>query len=278
MLAEPGAHMTAIDNPKLPGSLRLFSALVIVVLIVGAGLFVAPDAVKPRWPWTLAPFNARFLGSFYIAEMVAMGALLYWNRWSPARVVLVMALVFTVVVSVTSFLHLDVFNFGRKSTWIWFAVYLGSAAVSGLALLSWRDAAPVSPAISGSSWATRCRIEAALFGLYGLGLLFLPDQSGSFWPWKIDAFHAQTYSAIFLTGAAGLWVLSGGAPREELITVGAAQVALGLLPIVGLVITDAAVKRVDWSATGGWVWIAIFAAIAIAGVVKLRSGLAARAG
>ena len=268
--------MSNPNNPALPNGLRAFSIAVIVVLLVGAGLFFIPNAVKPRWPWPLLPFNARFLGSFYIAEMVAMVALLWWNRWSPARVVLVMAFVFTLVVTVTSFLHLGLFSFGRKSPWIWFIVYIGSALVSGLALWSRRNEAPVPPVVSGPDWTMRMRIEAALFGVYGLGLLLLPEFSGSFWPWKIDAFHAQTYSAIFLTGAAGLWLLARGAPREELITVGGAQLALGALPIIGLIITDAAVKRVDWSAIGTWVWIAVFAAIAITGLAKLRTGLAAR--
>ncbi|RUW96108.1 hypothetical protein EOA27_39110, partial [Mesorhizobium sp. M2A.F.Ca.ET.037.01.1.1] len=59
--------MPKSDNPPLPGALRLFSAAVIVVLIVGAGLFFAPTLVKPRWPWPVTPFSARFLGGFYTA-------------------------------------------------------------------------------------------------------------------------------------------------------------------------------------------------------------------
>ena len=33
-------------NPALPGSVRLFSGAVIVVLLMGAGLFFVPDLVK----------------------------------------------------------------------------------------------------------------------------------------------------------------------------------------------------------------------------------------
>src|SRR5690349_2725399 len=61
--------MPKSDNPPFPGALRLFSAAVIIVLIVGAGLFFAPALVKPRWPWPVTPFSARFLGGFYTAEM-----------------------------------------------------------------------------------------------------------------------------------------------------------------------------------------------------------------
>jgi len=38
-------------------------------------------------------------------------------------------------------------------------------------------------------------------------------------------------------------------------------------------ITDAAVHRVDWSAAGTWLWLAMFALIAATGLVKLGAGL-----
>ena len=219
--------MAEIDNPVLPGSLRIFSGAVILVLLVGAGLFFVPDLVKPRWPWPLAPFNARFLGSFYLAEMVAMVALLVWNRWSPARMILVMAFVFTLVVTATSLANLDLFNFGRKASWIWFAVYAGSAIVAGLFLWNARGTPPVAAAVSGAGWRRTFQLEAVVLALYGLGLLILPATFSAFWPWKIDAFHAQTYSAIFITAATGTWLISSHAPREELVALGAAQLALG---------------------------------------------------
>src|SRR5690606_29371003 len=118
-------------------------------------------------------------------------------------------------------------------------------------------------------------IEAALLCLYGLGLLVVPDTASAFWPWKLDAFHAQTYSAIFITGGVGTWVLAGSAPREELLTLGAAQFVLALLAVVGLALTDSAVKRVDWSTVGTWAWVAIFAALMAAGALKLAAGLRA---
>ena len=68
--------------------------------------------------------------------MVVMAALLVWNRWSPGRLVLVMAFTFTVIVSAASFINLGYFNFERKAPWLWFLVYLASVAVSGLFL--WR--------------------------------------------------------------------------------------------------------------------------------------------
>jgi hypothetical protein len=263
--------MAGRENPALPGSLRFFSAFVVLVLLVGAGLFLVPDLVKPRWPWKLAPFNARFLGSFYLAELVAMVALLIWNRWSPARMILLMAFVFTLVVFVMSAMHLEQFDFARKNGWLWFIVYGASALISGAFLWNGRDTAPVDAAPGAGKWRGYFVVEGLILGLYGLGLLVAPTVFSAFWPWPIDVFHAQVYSAIFITAAAGTWLLSRHAPREELVALGAAQLALGALAVIGLVITDSAVKRVDGAAAGTWLWIALFGLIGLSGVIKLAA-------
>lgn len=261
--------MAESDNPALPGALRAFSAFVILVLLVGAGLFFTADLVKPRWPWPLTPFNARFLGSFYIAELVAMVALLVWNRWSPARMILTMAFVFTLVVTIASAMHLDRFNFDRKNGWLWFIVYGASVIVSGWFLWRARGTPPVAAAPTAQRWRGLFLVEALILVLYGLGLLIAPALFAAFWPWPADVFHAQVYSAIFITAGVGAWLLSRHAPREELVALGAAQLVLGVLALIGLAITDNAVKRVDWSAPGSWLWVALFALIALSGLIKL---------
>ncbi|TJX02473.1 MAG: hypothetical protein E5X43_06980, partial [Mesorhizobium sp.] len=206
---------------------------------------------------------------FYTAEMVVMTALLVWNRWSPGRLVLVMAFIFTAIVSVASFINLSYFNFERKAPWLWFLVYLASVAVSGLFL--WR--ARARPSAKGvtlnPAWRGYMPVESAILGLYGVGLLLFPLAFGSIWPWPIDAFHAQVYSAIFLAGAGGTYLVWRSAPREELLVLGLAQFLVGLLAILGLVITDAAVHRIDWTATRTLCWLALFGWIGISGVCKL---------
>ncbi|HEY5817629.1 MAG TPA: hypothetical protein VIU14_04385 [Mesorhizobium sp.] len=263
--------MASSGNLPLHPALRFFSAGVIVVLIVGAGLFIAPGLVKPRWPWAVTPFNARFLGGFYIAEMVVMATLLFWNRWAPGRLVLWMAFVFTLVASIASFLNLGYFDFARKSPWIWFAVYLVSVLISGLFLAAARarPAAPTMPVTAGvTAWM---RVEGPLLALYGIALLLLPLVAARFWPWPIDRFHAQVYSAVFLSGAAGVILLSLGAAREEMLVLGLAETVVGVLSILGLVITDMALHRVTWSSPGTIAWVAIFIALAASGLHKLTA-------
>ena len=105
-------------NPRLTPLLRVFMVVVLLVLAAGVSLFLLPDLVGPRWPWRLTPFNTRFLGAFYLSELVAIVTLLVVNRWAPARLVLPMASLFTALVSGVSLLYLDRFDPGRPVTWI----------------------------------------------------------------------------------------------------------------------------------------------------------------
>ncbi|MBX3596927.1 MAG: hypothetical protein KF874_05065 [Rhizobiaceae bacterium] len=261
--------MAQATNPRLHPALRFFSAAVILVLAFGAGLFFFPSLVRPRWPWEIAPFNARFLGGFYTAEMAVMAFLLVWNRWSPGRLILVMAFVFTLVVTATSLVHHGMFNFARKAPWLWYAVYVLSVLVSGYALWAGRK----TPVMSGGPVPELMRrwlaMEWLLLALYGAALLALPLWAASFWPWHIDIFHAQTYSAVFLAGAAGVLLVSREGTREDFIVVAVADISVGLLAIAGLAWTDMAAQRVAWCAPGTIVWVAIFVLIAASGCQKL---------
>jgi hypothetical protein len=163
----------ATDNPKLSNTVRIFAIVVIAVLLVGSALFFAPELVAARWPWPVKPFAQRFLGAFYLAELVAIVILAVTNRWSPARLILIMAAAFTVIVTVVSALNLDVFNLGRRGPWGWFVLYAGSAAVSLLAIWHYRDL-PHPGRPPPRQWRTFFQVEAAFLGLYGLALLPSP--------------------------------------------------------------------------------------------------------
>ncbi|TIQ15978.1 MAG: hypothetical protein E5X51_36080, partial [Mesorhizobium sp.] len=84
------------------------------------------------------------------------------------------------------------------------------------------------------AWRGYMPVESTILGIYGLGLLLFPLTFSSFWPWPVDAFHAQVYSAIFLAGAGGIYLVLRSAPREELLVLGLAQFLVGLLAILGL--------------------------------------------
>lgn len=258
-----------ISNPVLGWPLRLFMGVVLLVLIAGISLFFFPGLVVPRWPWSLTPFNTRFLGAIYASELVVVLTLLMVNRWAPARVAMPIAVTFTAIVSGVSLLYLDHFDPQRRVTWIWFILYIGSAVISVWFLWAFRRLPqPMVAASMAGSQRVWLQAESALLGLYGLGLLLAPALFSAFWPWKIDDFHGQIYSAIFIGGAIGTFIMSRAAAPIELLAMGLAEFVFGLLAIVGLVIVDTAVHKINWSLPGTWVWLGLFTLLLVSGLLK----------
>lgn len=266
--------MQANANPSLTPLLRIVTLIEIGVL-VGSSLllYFLPDIGREQWPWSLAPFNGRFMGAIYLSALTAVAIMLLVNRWAPARPVLIFILVFTAIVFLVSLLSISRFDFQKWLTWVWFALYFILPVNSAYHLWLYRklppaDAAPVAPA-----WRVVLLAMSAALGAYGLGLLLAPALFSGFWPWALDAFHAQLYSATFIAGAAGMIAVSRVAARIEFETVALVQVAFSLFAVLGLILVDTAVHRVDWSLPGTWFWIASFAfGLIVGAAMLLRAG------
>jgi hypothetical protein len=263
-------------NPSLSPFVRLFTIVVALVLIIGSSLFFVPHLIGPRWPWQLSPFNTRFLGAFYLAEMVGVVMLAVVNRWAPGRLALPLSLIFTAVASIATILHFDQFDPQRRATWLWFILYVGSAIISAYFVWRYRSLPPADPTPVPRKWRSYLIVQGSVVGIYGIGLFVVPTIFSAFWPWALDSFHAQVYSAIFVTNAAGALILSRAATPVEWITLGLAQAVFGLFAILGVIIVDATARRVDWTLSGAWLWVGAFAALCIAGLAMVWQAYAQR--
>lgn len=272
------ATVSYTGNPIIAPLLRAVYILIAVVVIAGASLFFVPGLIGPRWPWPLTPFNTSFLGAIYIVELVAIVITIVSNRWSPTRLVLPISFTFAIVVTSVSLFYLGRFDAQRWTTYAWFVLYLVPIAVFANYLWLYRNQPPAETVPVPSAWRTYLMVGAIVYGLYGLGLLALPDTFSAFWPWKIDDFHARLYSAIFICLVVGMLTLVRAASSLELVTMGLAKVILAVFSILGLIIVDISAHRVDWSAPGTWLWIAGLGVLIVAGLgmARLATQLQAR--
>jgi len=274
---ESSASARPTANPPIAPWLRLFTAAETLVLLWGGALlFIAIGLAQPLWPWELTPFNARFLGGYYLGGMVAAALMVALGTWAPARVVVKMIFVFTTIVLVASLFHPAAFIFERWATWVWFALYLVIAAETGAAVWLNRGRPPADPVTVPTAWRAVQVTEAVIMGAYGVAILVAPVAASAFWPWPVDAFHGQVYSAMFISPAVSAWLMSRRAAPIEYVTIGFAHLVAGLLIIVGVVVTDASANSVDWGAGGTWVWVAGFALLAGVGAAMIAFGVAAR--
>ena len=257
-------------NPIIAPLLRWVYILIGIVVLAGASLLFLPGLVAPRWPWPLTPFNTGFLGAIYMVELVAVAITIFYNSWSPARLVLPISFTFAAVIIIVSFFYLGRFDPQRWTTYAWFVLYIIPTLIFGYYLWLYRDRPPADTVPIPPAWRSYLMVEGIVYGLYGLGLLVLPDTFSAFWPWKIDDFHARLYSAVFIGLVVGMLTLVRAASSMELLTMGIAQIILAVFGILGLVIVDASAHRVDWSAAGTWLWIAGLGVLLVAGLGMMR--------
>lgn len=246
------------DNPKISPLLRFVTAIeVLVLLITGFGLMFFSGQIALLWPWALTPFNTGFLGAVYLSSLIATVLLVWQGMWFPARIVTVMVFTFTSIVFFVSLAYFGNFDASKlPSIWGWFILY--AALPMNVAYHLWLYRSIPNPAkTSLPKWLKMyLLIQASIYGLYGIGLLLFPVELTSFWPWGIDAFHGRMYSVAFLTPAVGAFLLWYDANPLEMQALGWTQLVGGVLPILGLVMVELTIQRINWAAWGTWLWLA----------------------
>lgn len=255
------------DNPKISTLLyRLTAVESLVLLVAGVGLLLFPSLLRPLWPWQLSPFNALLLGTVYSASLAATILVVYVGRWAPARVVVPMILIFTAIILIICIFYTDRFDFRRWETWFWFIIYVVIPANAAYHVWLYRKLKPANQLPLPTKWRNVLFVPTFLLGLYGIGLLIVPERASSFWPWPIDDFHGRMYSVLYITPALGALLLFRAAASIELLAAGLTQIVGGAATILGLVIIDNQVSKVEWSASGTWLWIGSFAILLLTGI------------
>ncbi|MCJ7661488.1 MAG: hypothetical protein MUO67_20240 [Anaerolineales bacterium] len=258
---------TLKNNPKISSLLYLVTSIEsLFLLIVGGGILFFPSVIRPLWPWSLAPFNALLLGAIYTSSLVATAIVVYVKRWAPTRLVLPMIFIFTAIILVVCLIYFDRFDFQYWGTWVWFFLYIIIPVNSAYHMWLYRNQKPVDPAPLPAFWRDVILIPSILLGLYGIGLLIAPDSFSSFWPWQIDDFHSRMYSVLYITPAIGALLLFRAAASIELLTIGLTQIVGSSATILGIVIIDNQLEKIEWSAFGTWLWISSFVIILLTGI------------
>lgn len=184
--------------------LRVYFAVVgLFAIWVGIWGYFFPGFVDQALPWMVPPLHARFIGSMYLSGAVLMFGALLSKSQAPWRIALLMATVWTGMLGLVSFLHLDQFDFARSPVWFWFFAYV-AFPISG-ALLAWRlpPADEASGALPPGFVRPLATIQALVCVLLAAVLFFAPELMTTIWPWKITPLLAQIYAGPFLSYGIG---------------------------------------------------------------------------
>jgi hypothetical protein len=133
----PGA-----DPPRTAPLPRWIHAILnfhaLIMLPLGAALFLAPQATAPLWPWALTPLTARAVGAWLLALGVAAAHSSRENDWMRVHIATISYTVFGVFQLLGLVRYPEVIDWSRPHAWL-YVIFMLSVLVVGL--YGWRQSA-----------------------------------------------------------------------------------------------------------------------------------------
>jgi peptidoglycan/LPS O-acetylase OafA/YrhL len=171
-----------------------------LAVIAGLLLFVGATRTDDYFSWTIAPpLTAAFLGAAYWAAAVLFLWASAQRDWPTIRIAALPEVTVAVLLLLATQLHLEKFH-SNVFGYFWVAVYAIAAPVLIYLLVTHgggrSDPAPGAPM---PNWLRLLLgAQAALFGVYGIGLFLSPSGFGAAWPWPLTPLTAQAVASFLL--------------------------------------------------------------------------------
>ena len=125
-------HGADVDRTQpLANWLRLLLSLQVLILVpLGAALFIAPLLTAPLWPWALTPLTARAIGAWLIAIGAGMAQSVWENDLDRVRIALVSFAVYGALQLVAVARYPETINWTSPQAWL-FALFPVLLLLSG---------------------------------------------------------------------------------------------------------------------------------------------------
>jgi hypothetical protein len=130
------------DPPRgvpLPGWVRaMLTVHALIMIPLGVGLLLAPQAISGLWPWMLTPLTGRAIGAWSLALGVAAAHARWENDWARVQVATISYTVFGVFELIALARYPGALDWSTPQAWI-YVLFLLSALVVGA--YGWRRSA-----------------------------------------------------------------------------------------------------------------------------------------
>ena len=273
--AHDGAKGRAAQRPYKPMSLPMRLVLAFVAanaLAAAASLVLFPAGTEAGFFWEITPpIGAAMFGALYLAAGLLVARAALEGLWEPARYLAPMVVVFTAMVLLTTYLHLDRFDGGLKLLY-WLAVY--AVALVAAAFFYYQHE------IGGADWkvADRRTMPAVRSAALAVGLLAAafvavgyaaPGLVMGLWPWELTPLTTRAFLSWVGALAVGLLWVSHDPDRGR-----TRPVAHMLVVTAALLAAMLLLHRQDLGPepVGAWLFGAGVAGIGLLGVFMFLSG------
>jgi hypothetical protein len=260
--------MAASSANKAITTITLFVgyAVILLTFLAGVQLFLLSEQTEQYFAWTIGvPLTAASLGAGYWAALVPTMVGIRGKMWINIRIIVVMGFTATVMMLLTTVLHLDRFHHTQPVSlawlagWIWIVIYIITPFMFLWLMFSqWRAMGDNTPRLQPlprvAQWIF---ILQAFFGIgTGLLLFLMPDAFMSQWAWALTPLTAR---------AIGTWMTASGVgaaaiafENDYLRSQGTLYgfVAFGLLELVAFA---RYIPAVNWSSPLSWLYVVYMA-------------------
>jgi hypothetical protein len=268
--------------PKLQTtSMRwLFIGAGVLAGIAGIQLYVLGDHTDQYFAWTIhPPLMAAFLGGAFWAGATGVFLAARQPHWAQARPFLFGATTYTLLILLTTLLHLDRFHLhssgdARVAALAWLIVYVGLPPV--VVVLLWRQVRSPggeSPPETPLSSLARAVLgaSAVLTAVVGVGLWLAPSLANRVWLWDLTPLTSQAGGSVLLTLAVSATLVIRESDQRILrnglvvFVVGAALELTALVRYAG---------QVHWNRPLAWVYVLALLAMLIGSLAVLSTAQA----
>src|SRR3954466_482959 len=218
---DKGSRVTVVERVY-------FGIIALAALFVSYGGFLFPKELDKSFTWAvLPPLHARFVGALYLfggIYMIGCTVARHRSQITPGPPAVI---IFTTLLLAVTLLNLEAFDFDLVPVWVWTVSYIVYPFL-GLLLIAWTYRRPriEPPGAALPRWVpTFLLVEAGIFGVAGLLLLFAREVMVDAWPWPISNGLAQFYGGPFLAIAYCCWRYSTRRTWTEIMPIAPAMLA-----------------------------------------------------
>jgi hypothetical protein len=231
---------------------RVFYAIVAAfALWVGVLSYFDPALVVYAIPWPVPPLHARFIGALNLSATAMCVMAAVSNARNDVRHLPLLIAVWSGIICLASFLHLEAYHYGEAPIWIWIVAYIAFPAVACFLVFKTERGDTDKYSLLLPVWQRNyLRLQGLVFVVFGIVLLLKPDLAATLWPWKINAILTQVYAGPLLAYGIVSFRVSGGGYRQAMIPMTGAFVFAVLALVASVLQRDV----FSLQAVSSWLW------------------------
>jgi hypothetical protein len=225
-------------------------------VIFGLRLLIDPSSLTSMWPWPMTPVTSRLLGASTLVSVPLAFLSVWFNRFSAARVPMIMILCYRVLQLAAGFVHFGQFDLASPTTWNYFGG--GGILLIVLAIALIRGQSLGNPAQGhhpflrgdsrlnvGSAGKMIFRAISILFILLGVLFFFLGENAD--WLWfeaegNLTSLTARLFASPMIGLGIAAWIISISSRWREVAIPAVGMCTFGVAGILTLLLESASIE------------------------------------